>query len=99
MLSTPNPDGSIIHIVEEGETLWTIASQPWVYNDPHLWPLLYKANRDQISDPRRVYSGQVLSIPRDLSPAELEEADQKARSSDIFPVNPEIPIPPATVPR
>jgi nucleoid-associated protein YgaU len=95
----PVPLQQSSYTVENGETLWTIAAQPRVYNDPLLWPLLYKANRDQIRDPRRVYSGQVLSIPRDLSPAEIEEARQAARGSDIFPVNPVISIPPAAVPR
>lgn len=71
--------------VENGETLWTIAGQPRVYDDPLLWPLLYKANRDQIRDPQQIYSGQVLTIPRDLSSADIEEAHQQARSSNIFP--------------
>ncbi len=96
--SKPAPPPLSSYTVEAGETLWTIAAQPRVYDDPLLWPLLYKANRDQIRDPRQVYSGQVLSIPRDLSLTEIEEARQKARNSEIFPINPEISIPPTTVP-
>lgn len=50
-----------VHVVQPGETLWHIAAQ--VAGDPHLWPRLYRANRDQIVDPSRLYPGQVLSIP------------------------------------
>lgn len=71
--------------VGEGETLWTIAAQPSVYGDGDLWPLLYQANRDQIKDPRQIFPGQTLSIRRDLTPTEIEEARQKAKASDIFP--------------
>lgn len=73
--------------VGDGETLWTIAAQPSVYGDGLLWPLLYQANRDQIKDPRQIFPGQSLSIRRDLTPEEIEEARQKARASDIFPVS------------
>ena len=73
--------------VGEGENLWTIAAQPSVYGDGLLWPLLYQANRDQIKDPRQIFPGQTLSIRRDLTPEEIEEARQKARASDIFPVS------------
>jgi nucleoid-associated protein YgaU len=80
--------------VKEGETLWTIANQPVVYGDGLLWPLLYQANRDQIKDPRQIFSGQTLTIRRDITDEEREEARQKARESDIFPVsNPEEPSP------
>ncbi len=72
--------------VREGETLWTISAQPQVYNEGLLWPLLYQANRDQIKDPRQIFPGQILSIRRDMTPQELEDARQKARESDIFPV-------------
>ena len=72
--------------VGEGETLWTISAHPQIYGDGLLWPLLYQANRDQIKDPRHIFPGQVLSIRRDMTEKELEEARQKARESDIFPV-------------
>jgi len=72
--------------VGEGETLWTISAHPEVYHDGLLWPLLYQANRDQIKDPRQIFPGQVLSIRRDMTQEELEDARQKARESDIFPV-------------
>jgi nucleoid-associated protein YgaU len=72
--------------VGEGETLWTISAQPEVYNEGLLWPLLYQANRDQIKDPRQIFPGQTLSIRRDMTSEELEDARQKARESDIFPV-------------
>lgn len=72
--------------VGEGETLWTISAQPQVYGEGLLWPLLYQANRDQIKDPRQIFPGQTLGIRRDMTEEELEDARQRARGSDIFPV-------------
>ncbi len=54
---------TIEHVVEAGETLWSISAQPDVYADPYLWPVIYRFNRDQIQDPAVVYPGQVLQIP------------------------------------
>ncbi len=67
-----------------------------VYGDPLLWPLLYQGNRDQIKDPRQIYVGQILNIPRGLMASDLEAARQKAREAGIFelPGNGEKPSPP-----
>ena len=73
------------YTVRAGELLWAIAKRPDVYDDPFLWPLLYQANRDQIKDPRKIYAGQTLAIPRNVSEAEREEARQRAKKSDFFP--------------
>jgi LysM repeat protein len=62
------------HTVKRGETLPQIAAQPDVYNDHTLWPLLYRANRDQIRDPRHIWPGQVLRIPRNISREDISEA-------------------------
>jgi nucleoid-associated protein YgaU len=78
---------AVRYAVTAGETLWSIAARREVYADPLLWPLLYQANRDQIKDPQHIYAGQVLAIPRNLSAADLEQAREKARKSDIFPLN------------
>ena len=75
------------YMVGDGENLWTISAQPQVYNEGLLWPLLYQANRDQIKDPRQIFPKQSLSIRRDMTQMEMEEARQKARESDIFPVS------------
>ncbi len=75
------------YTVVDGETLWTISARGEVYGDALLWPLIYKANRDQIKDPRQIFPGQVLSIPRDVPPEEMDEAREKARQSDIFPLD------------
>jgi nucleoid-associated protein YgaU len=74
------------YVVSEWETLWTISAQPQVYNEGLLWPLLYQANRDQIKNPRQIFPGQTLSIRRDMTEKELDDARQRARESDIFPV-------------
>lgn len=73
--------------VRAGESLFTIAAERKVFGDALLWPLLYQANRDQIKDPRKIYPGQELIIPRDLTEADLERARSIARESTIFPVN------------
>jgi len=73
--------------VKKGETLFSIAAEPAVLGDPLLWPLLYQANRDQIKDPRQIYPGQVLAIPRNVSAADMERARTTARESNVFPLN------------
>ena len=62
------------HTVKRGETLPQVAAQAEVYNDASLWPLIYRANRDQIRDPRVIWPGQVFRIPRNYSRDDLVEA-------------------------
>jgi nucleoid-associated protein YgaU len=66
-----------LHEVRPGETLTRIAAL--TLGDAALWPALYRANRDQIRDPARLYPGQKLAIPR-LSPAEREAVRREARA-------------------
>lgn len=73
-----------LHTVKRGETLPLIAAQSDVYNDPSLWPLLYRANRDQIRDPKHIWPGQVLRIPRSLSREDLAEARRYAQEKPIY---------------
>ena len=70
--------------VRRGENLFAIAARRNVYGDALLWPLIYKANRDQIKNPQQIYPGQVLTIPRNVSEKEKEEARVTARESKIF---------------
>lgn len=62
------------HTVMRGETLPYIAALPEVYNDSSLWPLLYRANRDQIRDPNYIWPGQVLRIPRNSNREDISDA-------------------------
>ncbi len=73
----------VYHIVAHGETLPQIAAQPDVYGDQALWPLLYRANRDQISDPGHIRPGQILRIPRNVSREELSEARRFSQEKPI----------------
>lgn len=71
-------------VVAPAEDLQMIAARPEVYNDDLLWPLIYKANRDQIKDPKEIFAGQVLLVPRDKSPEEIEAARTEARELNLF---------------
>lgn len=71
-------------VVREGETLSNIAARQEVYGDSLLWPLVYKANRDQIKDPKQIFPGQVLTVPRDKSDTEKDAAREEARNSELF---------------
>lgn len=71
------------YTVKRGETLPQIAARPMVYGDPLLWPLIYRANRDQIRDPRRLWPGQILRIPRAASKEEMAEARRFAQGKQM----------------
>lgn len=64
--------------VRRGETLPQIAARPEIYNEAGLWPLIYRANRDQVRDPYQLWPGQVLKIPRTYSRDEAAEARRQA---------------------
>jgi nucleoid-associated protein YgaU len=50
-----------IHVVQSGDTLSKIAQK--YYGDASLYPKIFEANRDQLSDPNRISPGQKLRIP------------------------------------
>lgn len=52
------------YTVIEGDFLGKISGYGIVYGDRGMWPQLYEANRDKISDPNLIFPGQVLTIPR-----------------------------------
>ena len=62
------------YTVRRGETLPQISARAEIYNDSSLWPIIYRANRDQIRDPKRLWPGQVFIIPRNFSRDEAMEA-------------------------
>ncbi|MCL2064250.1 MAG: LysM peptidoglycan-binding domain-containing protein [Candidatus Cloacimonetes bacterium] len=51
--------------VWRGESLWRIAQYPEVYGTGTRWPVIYRANQDQIRDPNLIFPDQILVIPRD----------------------------------
>lgn len=70
--------------VKAGQNLADIAALPEVYDDGLLWPLIYRANRDQIKTPKEISTGQVLDIPQDKTPEEREAARREARELNLF---------------
>jgi len=66
------------------DNLMLIAAKPEVYSDGALWPLIYKANRDQIKDPKEIFLGQELVIPRDKSDEEIAAARKEAEELNLF---------------
>ena len=66
--------------VVPGDHLWGISAKPSIYGDPYQWPLIYKANTDKIEDADLIYPGQVLTIRRGHTQAEIDAAVHHART-------------------
>jgi len=54
------------YAVKSGDYLSKIASYSNIYGDASKWGIIYRANRDQISDPNLIQIGMDLKIPRGL---------------------------------
>ncbi len=76
----PKPTLPTFHVVKKGECLWIIASYKEIYNDPFMWPLIYRANKDKIRDPDLIFPKQVFKIPRDYTEEEKKDAIHFAKT-------------------
>jgi len=53
----------ISYTVVKGDCLWNIAKKKEHYANAFAWPVIYKANRDQIKNPDLIYPDQTFQIP------------------------------------
>jgi len=53
--------GSQFHTVVKGDTLGKISKS--YYGDPMKYPVIFEANKPMLTDPNKIYPGQVLRIP------------------------------------
>lgn len=81
--------GMTTYIVQRGDTLARIART--VYGDPHKYPLIQKANN--LSDPGRIWVGQVLVIPT-VAGAAPQPSPTPAPTPPSLPPEPAPPTPP-----
>lgn len=66
-------------IIRRGDSLWRISRR--VYGLGVRYSTIYLANQDQISDPDRIWPGQVFSVPDKTN--EGEAADMKAMGAQM----------------
>ena len=49
--------------VMRGDNLWNISKKEQIYDDPYMWPRIYRENKGEIKDPDLIYPNQVLGVP------------------------------------
>ena len=57
------PERPTKYVVKKGDSLWKISGK--VYGNPLKWPRIYRANKDKIKNPNRIYPNMILTIPQD----------------------------------
>ncbi|HTB22838.1 MAG TPA: LysM peptidoglycan-binding domain-containing protein [bacterium] len=83
--ATPAPAATSVpmehasYVVEKGDSLWKIAGKTSVLGDPFRWPLLFKANRDQIEDPDFIQVSDDLNYRTSYTSDEIADAVKKAQ--------------------
>lgn len=77
------------HTVKVDDTLWDIAQM--YYQNPFLWPYIWRANLSKIQDPHWIYPDQVFVIPP--SPEAVAAAPDTTTPTYVPPVTPVVTAP------
>jgi LysM repeat protein len=72
------------YTVQAGDTLWAISDKAGIYSDSYQWPLIFKADRDQIQDPDQIVPGQILIISQGPTAQQVAHARQLASDTPAF---------------
>jgi nucleoid-associated protein YgaU len=86
-MATPVPQSMGVkksYVVKKGDSLWKIAARKGTLGDPFRWPLIFKANRDQIQDPDFIEAAQDLSYKKQYTKDEIQDAIKKAKLTPAF---------------
>ncbi|AEE68808.1 peptidoglycan-binding protein LysM [Bordetella pertussis] len=54
---------AVMYTVQKGDTLWKIAEANYGKGKGAKYPTIFEANKPMLSDPDKIYPGQVLRIP------------------------------------
>ena len=74
------PEGSQVHIIQRGDTLWDLAAQ--FFGNPYLWPQIWELNR-YIEDAHWIYPGDPLVVGvQVVTPEELAELEGRGDGED-----------------
>jgi len=76
----------ISYNVVRGDHLWGIAKKKEHYGNGFAWPIIYKANRDQIKNPDLIYPNQIFKVPP-LSEEEKSKYEKLRKNYKPAPVN------------
>ena len=68
------------YTVRRGDSLWRISGMSDVYGDSYQWPLIYRANAEDIHDPDLIYPDQELQYEMDPSAGDVDAAIDHART-------------------
>ncbi len=67
------------YVVKKGDCLWRISAKKDIYDDPFLWPMIFKANADKISDPDLIYPDQGFVLPSSSGDEDKDAAKKNAQ--------------------
>lgn len=69
------------YIVQEGDSLWSIAAKPQVYGKASNWNKLYEANKEMLGTPEGIKVGMRLTVPRQAPNASESREGSKIQFS------------------
>ena len=72
------------HTVVYGDSLWDISHK--YYNDPYVWPNIFKNNQNKIYDADLILPGQSLIIHKNITDKSRDQAREYAKTRGLWVV-------------
>ena len=72
------------HTVVYGDSLWDISHK--YYNDPYVWPNIFKNNQNKIYDADLILPGQSLIIHKNITDKSRDQAREYAKRRGLWVV-------------